>query len=239
MWLRISFWVNKFVHLLHTPRQERHDKPVVNFELLGTQKMQVKSIVLFLKYQQDMLERLLNMNVSEVNDFEWQSKLKSHWSTEDEGHVSCGGWSMPIAYEYLGTSNRLLLSPLTDRYFVYLSSCLREKSSVLLQCIPEHQKAHEVVEEMAAFCAVPFKNIQCSQHSNLSALTQLLNGCSMASVWIFFEHMDRLPLVGLSILLKEIQLIHQQYIVSNFQSALEKNQAAKKDQTGLDFDDSG
>ena len=71
MWLRISFWVNKFVNLLHMPRQERHDKPVVNFELLGTQKMQVKSIVLFLKYQQDMLERLLNMNVSEVNDFEW------------------------------------------------------------------------------------------------------------------------------------------------------------------------
>ena len=50
--------------------------------------------------------------------------------------------------------------------------------------------------------------------------------------------MDHLPLVGLSILLKEIQLIHQQYIVSNFQSALEKNMTAKQDQNGIDFDDS-
>ena len=84
---------------------------------------------------------------------------------------------------------------------------------------------------MASLSAVPFKTIQCSSHSNLSALTQLLNGCSMASVWIFFEHMDRLPLVGLSILLKEIQLIHQQYVVSNFQSAVEKNmQQAKQSQ---------
>lgn len=31
----------------------------------------------------------------------------------------------------------------------------------------------------------------------------------MSQVWLFLEFMDRLPLIGLSILLKEIQLIHQ------------------------------
>lgn len=57
---------------------------------------------------------------------------------------------------------------------------------------------------MSSLCAVPFKKITCSQHSNLSALTQLLNGVALSNVWIFFEFMDRLPLIGLSILLKEI-----------------------------------
>lgn len=62
---------------------------------------------------------------------------------------------------------------------------------------------------MAALCAVPFRTIHCSEHTNLASLTQLLNGVSMSQVWLFMEYMDRLPLIGLSILLKEIQLIHQ------------------------------
>ena len=78
------------------------------------------------------------MKVSDANDFEWMSKIKTTWSVEDEGLIQCGGWEMNLGYEYLGTSNRMLLSPLTDRYFIYIASCLREKSSVILQCIPEH-----------------------------------------------------------------------------------------------------
>ena len=84
---------------------------------------------------------------------------------------------------------------------------------------------------------MPFKSVGCSTHSNLSALTQLLNGCALASVWVFFEHLDRLPLVGLSILLKEIQLIHEQQIVTNFEQAVEKNMMSKETQQMLDFEE--
>ena len=50
LWLRLAFWINKCVQLLHKPKQERYDKPVMNFELLGVHKMQIKSVILFLKY---------------------------------------------------------------------------------------------------------------------------------------------------------------------------------------------
>lgn len=56
----------------------------------------------------------------------------------------------------------------------------------------------------------------------------------MSQVWVFLEFMDRLPLIGLSILLKEIQLIHQQFVVSRFASAVEKDQRAK---AGIQEDD--
>ena len=123
---------------------------------------------------------------------------------------------MNMGYEYLGTYNRLSLAPLTERYFVFMASSLREKSSVLFQCIPTHQIAGQIVEEMAALSAVPFKTVNCSNHTDLSALTQLLNGVAMSQVWVFLEYMDRLPLIGLSILLKEIQLIHQQFVVGQY-----------------------
>ena len=151
-----------------------------------------------------MVDRLIKMKVTERSDFEWQSKMRTNWTQDDEGTVQCGGWQMNMGYEYLGTNNRLSISPLTERYFVYMASSLREKSSVMFQCIPEAQFASGIVEEFSALCSVPFKTITCSEHSNLTSLTQLLNGVAMSQVWVFFEYMDRLPLIGLSILLKEI-----------------------------------
>lgn len=110
----------------------------MNFELMGVNKMHIKSIVLFLKYQQEMVERLEASKVTDVKDFEWEAKIRTNWSIDDEAIVQCGGWSMPMGYEYLGTYNRLAIAPLTERYFVFISSSLREKSSVMFECIPEH-----------------------------------------------------------------------------------------------------
>ena len=91
---------------------------------------------------------------------------------------------------------------------------------------------------MAALSAVPYKLIACSSTSDMVQITQLMNGVSMSNVWVMFEYMDKLPLVSLSILLKEIQLIHQQFIVSNFKNALikdelERNMDASKDEINL------
>ena len=85
-----------------------------------------------------MIDRMIKMKVVDANDFEWQSKFKTKWTQEDEAIVSCGGWDMNMGYEYLGTGDRLMITPLTERYFLYIASSLREKSSVMFQCIPEH-----------------------------------------------------------------------------------------------------
>ena len=63
MWLRMAFWVNKFLGILHMPKQESYDKDVMKFELMGVQKLQIASVILFLKYQQEMVERLQSMKV--------------------------------------------------------------------------------------------------------------------------------------------------------------------------------
>ena len=43
----------------------------MNFEMLGVHRMQIKSIILFLKYLQDLVDRLTKAKVTDVNDFEW------------------------------------------------------------------------------------------------------------------------------------------------------------------------
>ena len=45
----------------------------------------------------------------------------------------------------------------------------------------------------------------------------------MADTWIFFEHLDKLSLTTLTTFLKEVQLLQQQFIISNFNKNLIKN----------------
>ena len=99
--------------------------------------MQLKSIIIFLRYMQDMVERLIDLRVQNTDDFEWQYKLRTSWNEKDEAEVICGGWKMQMGYEYLATTERLMLMPVTERYFVFIASSLREKNAVMFHCIPD------------------------------------------------------------------------------------------------------
>ena len=78
---------------------------------------------------------------------------------------------MQMGYEYLSNSQRLMLMPVTERYFVFIASSLREKSSIMFQCIPAYLNAAEIVEEFASFAQVPLKTVGCHNDMNLSAIT--------------------------------------------------------------------
>jgi hypothetical protein len=97
---------------------------------------------------------------------------------------------------------------------VFISSALREKSGVLFRCNQSHQHASDVFEEFAYQCHMPFKSYQCNRDMNVAQLMQVINGGAMARFWVFFEHLDNLPLVHYQLLVKEIQMVQQQYIIA-------------------------
>lgn len=41
----------------------------------------------------------------------------------------------------------------------------------------------------------------------MTQLMQVINGAAMAKFWVFFEHLDNLPLVNFQIVVKEIQMV--------------------------------
>ena len=90
---------------------------------------------------------MITLDIHDKNDFEWLSKLKVYWNEPQDPNsvmshegivVHCGGWHQQLGTEYLGSQPRIPLSPLTDRYFVFISSALREKSGVLFRCNQSH-----------------------------------------------------------------------------------------------------
>lgn len=116
--------------------------------------------------------------------------------------------------EYLGTSYRLLCTPITTRYFVFISSALRETSSVLFKTNPSHDYAGDVFEEFSSLCGMTNKRIYITPDIKMQMLMQCLNGAALANIWIIFEHIDRLNNSNLQMLTKEIQMVQQQFLIA-------------------------
>lgn len=223
IFLRIQFWINKIIRALTDERRSDWQDKAVDFALTGVQKMVMRNVLLFLLHQRDSVDKMITLDIHDKNDFEWLAKVKVQWSEAEDGAgavgsegpvVQCGGWQQQLGTEYLGSQQRIPLSPLTDRYYVFISSALREKSGVLFRCNQSHQHAADVFEEFAHQCHMPHKSYQCNQDMNVSQLMQVINGAAMARFWVFFEHLDSLPLAHFQIVVKEIQMVQQQYIIA-------------------------
>jgi hypothetical protein len=50
-----------------------------------------------------------------------------------------------------------LICPVSEKYFLYISSALREKSGVALRTIPGNQWGSNIIEEFSSICTVALK----------------------------------------------------------------------------------
>lgn len=97
---------------------------------------------------------------------------------------------------------------MTNRYFVFISSTLREKSAVLFNSSEASNSiAGDVFEEFSNLCMSPYKKVVCNPLLELKPLMQYLNGAALASFWVFFENLDRLQSSYLQTFNKELQML--------------------------------
>lgn len=60
-----------------------------------------------------------------VTDFEWMSQLRFYWIKKDnELTIKQTNTVQPYGYEYLGNSGRLVITPLTDRCYITMTTAL-------------------------------------------------------------------------------------------------------------------
>jgi hypothetical protein len=67
-------------------------------------------------HSKDLVDMLVKNNVNSQNDFQWLSQLR-YYMIDDAVRVRIINAEVPFAYEYLGNSDRLVITPLTDRCY--------------------------------------------------------------------------------------------------------------------------
>lgn len=75
-------------------------------------------------HARDVTTKLVNNQVSDIGVFEWISQLRYYWE-QDDCYVKCIQTVFPYGYEYLGNTNRLVITDLTDKCYMTLMGALK------------------------------------------------------------------------------------------------------------------
>jgi dynein heavy chain len=85
-------------------------------EISNITRISVKALIVIDVHAKDLVDMLVKKNIRTQDDFQWLSQLR-YYMIDDAVRVRIINAEVPFAYEYLGNSDRLVITPLTDRCY--------------------------------------------------------------------------------------------------------------------------
>jgi len=114
-WKRQVLFLNKLADIVRQPLDKVSRKKVV-------------ALITMELHNRDVMERMIKANCSDVNDFEWLSQLRLEYNRAEGQYGICVAKqtksTLEYGYEYQGNNGRLVITPLTDRCVLTLTTAL-------------------------------------------------------------------------------------------------------------------
>ena len=186
------------------------------------------NVILTIISQMNIIDSLIKNDVQDINSFNWLKYIRHLWDKNKKTVIiECGGWANYQMKKLNKYRYRLLLSPDTDKVFLFNSSCFREKSASIIKVINNkynNNSYKEIFEEYCSLFWTDMVNINAVITPNEDT-KKIFDICTNDCSWIYIENLDLFKynnddncINNLIYFSKFIQTIQQEVILNDIKS---------------------
>eukprot|EP01059_Diplonema_ambulator_P010461 TRINITY_DN204_c1_g2_i3.p1 TRINITY_DN204_c1_g2~~TRINITY_DN204_c1_g2_i3.p1 ORF type:complete len:3050 (+),score=1214.76 TRINITY_DN204_c1_g2_i3:4746-13895(+) len=191
------------------------------------------SLITIEVHNRDILDNLQSKKINNPNDFAWTSQLRFYW-VEDEREQKVCQIRMASAmvwydYEYEGNNGRLVVTGLTDRAYMTLTTALQLQRGGLPQG-PAGTGKTETVKDLGKGIAKYVIVFNCSDGLDYQSMGRMFSGLAQTGAWSCFDEFNRIEVEVLSVVAQQILCIlsavkerKSHFIFENFDIPLNLN----------------
>ncbi|CAK4669134.1 unnamed protein product [Aphanomyces euteiches] len=185
---------------------------MVRGQLTSIERKKIVALITIEIHSRDVIDRLVKQNCKSTNDFEWLMQLRFYYNKElgENGicevkqTVTC----LQYSYEYQGNNGRLVITPLTDRCVLTMTTALHlNRGGNPLG--PAGTGKTETVKDLGKNLAKYVIVFNCSDGLDYKSVGRMFSGLVQSGGWGCFDEFNRIEIEVLSVVAQQVLTIMQ------------------------------
>ena len=160
-------------------------------------------------HNRDIISDLRKNEVTSASDFIWQQQLRYYWDIETEMVLARQVTAqLYYGYEYMGATSRLVITPLTDRCWITITSALHIKLGAA-PAGPAGTGKTESTKDLAKALGIQCVVFNCSEQITYKMIGRLFSGLAQQGAWSCLDEFNRIDIEVLSVIAQQLLTIRR------------------------------